>query len=343
MRSRLGLRLRALGGDAMKKEHVTQMQLPSSDAAKTTDRGRVVGLAVVAAVVIFVTAWMYGPGRQALAAPSRSASPRMLPATDERFDEAQWHLPREPMFGFVEIPAGAFTMGSDSVVDAAAYANERWSASQNQGSVELPSFYIARYEVTVAQYADFASATNRKVAETGTPAPGNHPATNVAWTDAIAYARWLELQLMQSQSSSPLVERLKQGWRLSLPSEAQWEKAARGGDGRVFPWGNAPDASKANFGRSGTMPVGSFVCGDCAFGLADMSGNVWELTRSPFQSYPYAPNDEARDATSDALFVMRGGAFNDPANNIRAAVRGGIDPGARRPFIGFRLVLEKTS
>jgi len=88
------------------------------------------------------------------------------------------------------------------------------------------------------------------------------------------------------------------------------------------------------------MSVGSLECGQCAFGLADMSGNAWELTRSPFQPYPYA-NDEPRDPHADALFVMRGGAFNDPANNIRTAIRGGIDPGARRPFIGFRLVLER--
>jgi formylglycine-generating enzyme required for sulfatase activity len=73
-----------------------------------------------------------------------------------------------------------------------------------------------------------------------------------------------------------------------------------------------------------------------------MSGNVWELTRSPFQSYPYVSGDEARDPHADALFVMRGGAFSEAQNNARAAVRGGIDPGARSPSIGFRLVLEKS-
>jgi formylglycine-generating enzyme required for sulfatase activity len=72
-----------------------------------------------------------------------------------------------------------------------------------------------------------------------------------------------------------------------------------------------------------------------------MSGNVWELTRSPFQPYPWSADDQPHAPGADALFVMRGGAFNDPANNVRAAIRGGIDPGARRPFIGFRLVMEQ--
>jgi formylglycine-generating enzyme required for sulfatase activity len=70
-----------------------------------------------------------------------------------------------------------------------------------------------------------------------------------------------------------------------------------------------------------------------------MSGNVWELTRSPYRPYPYDPGTEAVDLDADALWVMRGGSYADPARNIRAAIRGGADPGARRPFIGFRVVL----
>jgi formylglycine-generating enzyme required for sulfatase activity len=134
---------------------------------------------------------------------------------------------------------------------------------------------------------------------------------------------------------------LKNGWHVSLPNEAQWEKAARMTDGRIYPWGSTAQQSKANFARSGTMPVGSFDCAECAYGIADMSGNVWEMTRSPFQAYPYEPGDVARDPHADALFIMRGGAFSDAANNVRAAIRGGIDPGARSPSIGFRLVLTK--
>jgi formylglycine-generating enzyme required for sulfatase activity len=326
----------------MKKESTSPTQDAPVVLGSASDRGRLIGLGIVVAIIVLVTAWMYAQGRDAIAAPNRAAMLPVQPATDDRFDDQQWFLAREPLLGFVEIPAGGFAMGSDATLDSAAYANERWSQAENQGRVELPTFYISRYEVTVAQYAAFVNATNRAVPEQAA-APANHPVTNVAWTDALAYARWLELQLAQSQISLPLVELVKQGWHFSLPSEAQWEKAARGTDGRVFPWGNSPDDTKANFGRAGVMPVGSFTCGECAFGLADMSGNVWELTRSPFQPYPYAANDEPREAAADALFVMRGGAFNDPPNNVRAAIRGGIDPGARRPFIGFRLVLEKSA
>lgn len=90
------------------------------------------------------------------------------------------------------------------------------------------------------------------------------------------------------------------------------------------------------------MKVGSFECPECPYGLSDMSGNVWELTRSPYRPYPYDPATDDIDLEPDALWVMRGGSFTDPDQNIRAAIRGGADPGARRPFIGFRVVLTRT-
>jgi formylglycine-generating enzyme required for sulfatase activity len=88
--------------------------------------------------------------------------------------------------------------------------------------------------------------------------------------------------------------------------------------------------------------VGGFVCAECPYGLADMSGNVWEWTRSPYQPYPYDPTDDRDDLESDALWVMRGGSFGDDPRQVRAAVRGGADPGARRPFIGFRVALSRS-
>ena len=111
--------------------------------------------------------------------------------------------------------------------------------------------------------------------------------------------------------------------------------------GRVYPWGNAPRQDRANYGGRGTAPVGSFDCPECPFGLLDMSGNVWELTRSPYQAYPYDETDDREGLDADALWVMRGGAFNDPERNVRSAIRGGVDPGVRRPFIGFRLVITR--
>jgi formylglycine-generating enzyme required for sulfatase activity len=99
----------------------------------------------------------------------------------------------------------------------------------------------------------------------------------------------------------------------------------------------------ANYGRTATSPVASFACHECAFGLADMSGNVWEWTSSPFQPYPYNPADDRVSLDQDALWVIRGGGFADDPRLIRTTVRGGADPGARRPFIGFRAVVAKRS
>jgi len=83
------------------------------------------------------------------------------------------------------------------------------------------------------------------------------------------------------------------------------------------------------------------ACDDCAHGLSDMAGNVWEWTRSPYQPYPFSNDDDLRTIGSDALWVMRGGSFADNAQYVRTANRGGADPGARRPFIGFRVVLTR--
>ncbi|HVF15551.1 MAG TPA: SUMF1/EgtB/PvdO family nonheme iron enzyme [Steroidobacteraceae bacterium] len=327
----------------MKKPDADTPAISKPSSSPTKDPARVIGLSIVTLIVVFATAWLYVRGRAAIASPQRPSTGTMEAVNDARFRADAWYLPDEPTLGFVEIPAGTFVMGSDPAIDRAAYENERWSSSQHQHHLELSTFYIGRYETTVAQFGAFVSATNRVVDSQTLRAPGNHPVTHVTWPDAIAYAAWLEAQLKNSpQTPAPLVALLKDGWHFSLPDEAQWEKAARNTDGRIFPWGDEPNPEKANFGRSGTMPVGSFACPECPFALADMSGNVWELTRSPFQPYPYT-NDEPRDPQADALFVMRGGAFNDAPNNVRTAIRGGIDPGARRPFIGFRLVLSKIN
>lgn len=274
-------------------------------------------------------------------APTPPAGPT-LPATLDGYRADAWFLPDDPLLGFVEIPAGPFVMGSDPAVDPQAYDNERWSPSNAQETVDVPAFHIGRTEVTVAQFAAYAAATGASVAGEALRDPPDHPVAHVSWPDALAYARWLEATLRDWSGTPPtLRQRLQQGWRITLPTEAQWEKAARGGDGRVFPWGDTPRPGAANddSGTGTTVAAGSIDCRDCAHGLHDMAGNVWELTRSPYQPYPYTDADDTDDLSGDALFIMRGGSFTDPPANTRAAVRGGADPGARRPFIGFRLVL----
>ena len=261
--------------------------------------------------------------------------------SSSRFRADAFFLPDDETLGFVEIPAGTFVMGSDPAVDGLAYDNERWDTARAQGTVYLPAFYIGRYEVTVAQLAAFVEATGHRVDPRALQAPADHPVAWISWPDALAYGRWLEATLRDwPQTPAPLKQALEEGWRIGLPSEAEWEKAARGTDGRVYPWGNEPRPERANYRATGATPVGSFDCPECAFGLSDMSGNLWELTRSLYQPYPYDPGDDPEDLLADALWVMRGGHFADLENNVRAAVRGGVDPGARRPFIGFRVVLS---
>jgi formylglycine-generating enzyme required for sulfatase activity len=265
-----------------------------------------------------------------------------LPGELPGFRANMWYLPDEELLGFVEIPAGAFLMGSDPARDPLAFDIERWSATEAQGTVDLPAFFIGRYEVTVAQYAAFVRATGHRVADEnalkGGPA---FPVASVSWTDALAYARWLHESLASwPETPQPLASRLHEGWKVTLPTEAQWEKAARGADGRIFPWGNEAKAERANYQGPGPTRVGSFACPECPYGLADMSGNVWEWTRSPYQPYPYDEADDAEGLDVEALWVMRGGSYDDAPQNVRAAVRGGADPGARRPFIGFRVVVS---
>lgn len=258
------------------------------------------------------------------------------------FSSENWALPSEPLLGFVAIPAGSFPMGSNPLIDPMAFENERWSESRRQGIVDVPLFYIARYETTVAQFTAFVEATQRNVSPDSLQGEADFPVAYVTWTDAVAYTRWLDAQL-RSQIGLPseLKAFLDEGARVTLATEAEWEKAAKGAEGTIYPWGNQMQSAKANFASASVVSVGSFECPECNFGLADMSGNVWEWTRSPYQAYPFDDSNDRENLSEDALWVMRGGSFTDEANNVRAAVRGAADPGARRPFIGFRVVISK--
>jgi formylglycine-generating enzyme required for sulfatase activity len=223
-------------------------------------------------------------------------------------------------------------MGADRAADPLAYDNERWSPAEGRGTIDLPAFYIAQREVTVAEFTKFAQAAKWNVDARALAAPPDHPVTHVSWPDAVAYCRWLDGQM---QTVMPA------GWRVTLPTEAQWEKAARGADGRRYPWGSDPRRDRANFGAAGTVAAGQLACPECAHGLADMAGNVWEWTRSPYQPYPYNEADDRGGLDADALWVMRGGGFADNPQLIRATTRGAAEPGARRPFIGFRVAISQ--
>lgn len=289
---------------------------------------------------------MTGPAAIAIRADVGAALGRL---GDPRFGADRWWLPDEELLGFIKVEAGPFTMGSDPQKDRSAQDDE-----QPQHVVELPEYYVARYPVTVAQFRAFVEDSQFTVGDPdclrGVP---NHPVVWVAFHEALAYCRWLTDKLRSLEwTPSHLRERLTDGWMITLPSEAEWEKAARGPDGRIYPWGDKFNASNANGHETGlgtTSAVGLFPDGGSPYGALDMSGNVWEWTRSlwgadfekPSHDYPYKLGDVAREdleAASDVLRVLRGGSFN---LTVRAADRGRNFPVYRGGGSGFRVVSSR--
>lgn len=229
----------------------------------------------------------------------------------------------------VLIPAGTFKMGSsqkDGQVGIVVGVDEL-----PQHDVSLPNYFIDRFEVTAKQYKAFLDATNRKppgdprfpeiypwAAEGGIPEEfENHPVIYVSWYDAAAYCKWA-------------------GKR--LPTESEWEKAARGTDGRIWPWGNKFDAKKANVRESaaaGTLPVGSLTEGASPYGVQDLAGNVAEWTADWYEAYP---GSTLKRKAFGVNKVIKGGAwtlyaepYSRSANRTMAQ-----DPKKRHRSVGFR-------
>jgi formylglycine-generating enzyme required for sulfatase activity len=286
---------------------------------------------------------------RALAATERAAAGNALARLgDPRFRPDAYFLPDEPLLGFVEIPAGTFRMGSDKKKDPQAFDEE-----VKQHSIDLPAYYLGRYPVTVAQFQNFVNASGYKPENPESlQSLANHPVVNVTWHEALKYCDWLTERLRAwEETPEPLAGLLKQqNWRITLPSEAEWEKAARGTDGRIYPWGKDADSNRANYGDTGiraTSAVGCFPGGVSPYGCEEMSGNVWEWTRSlwgknssePDFKYPYKFDDgrEQLDATDDVLRVLRGGAFGGDVRRVRCAYRRRSLPFPRYSFVGFRV------
>jgi formylglycine-generating enzyme required for sulfatase activity len=199
------------------------------------------------------------------------------------------------------VPAGPFLMGSDPNWDKGAYRDE-----QPQHLVILPAYEIACFPVTVAEYACFVRAGYAEYQNWHSQLSRlDHPVVNVTWYDAVAYAIWLS-------------GRTTEVWR--LPTEAQWEKAARGADGRIFPWGGIFDKARCNTKESGigaTTPVGNYPSGASLYGAQDMAGNVWEWTSSLKLPYPYITSSGREDGNSAGNRVLRGGSWNGVARTAR--------------------------
>jgi formylglycine-generating enzyme required for sulfatase activity len=228
---------------------------------------------------------------------------------------------------WVDIPAGSFWMGS-----------ERGGGDEKPlHQVTLPRYQMARVPVTNAQYTIFIRETGHRPPEAWAgdrPPRGKdlHPVVNVSWSDAQDYTTWLSLAT---------------GKRVQLPSEAEWEKAARGSqDQREFPWGERFEAVRCNTRELeivGTTPVGIFLEGASPYGVLDISGNVWEWTRSAYQPYPYDPNDGREDLMKDINRVLRGGSWYSYERYARCAYRYWSYPYYGNNHIGFRVVVLPSS
>ena len=241
-----------------------------------------------------------------------------------RAGSGYWKMPHgEPEW--ITIPAGEFWMGE--VPDL--------------HKVNVKDFGIARVPITNAQYLLYVQATQHAVPkdwEENRPPKGkeSHPVVNVTWDDALAYCAWLS-EVTHKQ--------------ITLPSEAEWEKAARGGlsparsggdreGARAYPWGDMFEATRCNsdaLGIGDTTPVGIFLNGASPYGVLDLSGNVWEWTRSLYASYPYNPRDGRENLQSREGRVLRGGAFGLDGRFGRCAYRNWDDPSSGLRNFGFRI------
>ena len=281
----------------------------------------------------------------------------------------------EPVTGmvFVPVPAGEFEMGStEEEVDAAlALCNasrgncERgWFADeQPQHTVSLDAYWIGQTEVTNAQFQQFVDAGGyaaerywsaegwqvrsdegwggpRCLEDENFNAP-DQPVVCVSWYEAEAYTRWL------SEAS---------GAAIRLPTEAEWEKAARGTDGRIFPWGDEFDGNRLNFcdvnceydwkdetyddGYTYTAPVGSYPEGASPYGALDMAGNVWEWVNDWYQEdyYSQSPGSNPQGPATGESRVLRGGSWYRDDYLVRSARRDYVFPGLWIGDVGFRCV-----
>ncbi|HET7910239.1 MAG TPA: formylglycine-generating enzyme family protein [Nitrospira sp.] len=246
----------------------------------------------------------------------------------------------------VRIPAGTFLMGSDKKVDRNAYP-----AEFPQRKVYLDAYEIDKYEVTTVQFLKFVLATSRQPLIDWQYDGGNfqetmasHPVMHVSWFDADAYCHWA-------------------GKR--LPTSAEWEKAARGEDGRIYPWGNEPAGlSRANFGRTGLsgpvrdrperlllyppiISVDKYENAVSPYGVFQMAGNVAEWTADWYDPtyYKRAPDRNPKGPEKGTQRAFRGGGWIDSTPSVRPAQRNGTEPQTKMNWLGFRCardVVEPT-
>ena len=223
-------------------------------------------------------------------------------------------------FDWVSIPGGDFLMGSDPARDIHLFEDEL-----PQLKLYLPSFRISRFSITNAQYKLFVDATEHRSPSHWSngeipPAKDKHPVVNVSWRDATAFCEWAGVR---------------------LPTEAEWEKVARGRDGRLYPWGDTPPTQeRCNFDShvNATSAVGNYPAGASPYGALDMAGNVWEWTASVWlDCYENYTEQMENSSENNLRRVLRGGGFRD-FELVRCAARSWDLATQRYRDLSFRVV-----
>lgn len=251
-------------------------------------------------------------------APYASAgSPTVVPASEEGAFSSQF-LRASSGYDLIYIPEGRFWMGS---VDGAGYENEH-----PRHEVYLDGYYFGKTEVTVGQYRRFCRETGRELFDQGDHGD-TAPVVYVTWNDATAFCSWAGLR---------------------LPTEAEWEKAARGGSTATFWWGDVASHNSANYtGISGAdtwddvSPVGSFPPNP--FGAYDTAGNVWEWVNDRYGSdyYKGSPDTNPAGPREGKNRVLRGGSWDGPSDFMRPARRAFDYPDYESDLLGFRCASSK--
>ena len=270
---------------------------------------------------------------------------------------------------FLHIPKGQFVMGSKDDNELA------WDDEKPQHMLDIPyDYWVARFPVSNADFGAFIRATAyvtraeregwcwvwnvqdarwEKVqgayweqplgAGRGFEAEDQYPAVQVCWYDALAFCEWLNHQGHKHE--------LREGYGFRLPNEAEWEKAARGPNGNEWPWDDAFDPALCNCregGKSQIIKIGACSPqGDSEYGVADMSGNIWEWTVTlwgdnrdrPTFVYPYSGNDGREDFSAGEAFyrIIRGGSFKDDKQGVRSACRDFEPPTVANGILSFRV------
>ena len=237
---------------------------------------------------------------------------------------------------WVEIPGGSFLMGAQKAKpDEPGYDPEAQDDESPVHRVTVSPFRLSRHPVTNAEYAAFVEETGKEPPrhwEGGRIPEGKdeHPVVHVSWADAVAFCEWLSRRVSKDEG-----EQL-----VRLPTEAEWEYAARGEGSRKYPWGDAePSDRLANFGMNvgDTTPVGSYPDGATPEGVHDLAGNVVEWCGDWFRGYPPKGGEDPTGPSSGASRVLRGGAFHIVPWSLRATCRYNLHPEDRDGHSGFRV------